>query len=365
MPFFVHYWPMACHVVVATLPEMNATSLAVTLQVLDTANRLAETALHLSRPFHVEVGSTDGKPVSCGPGTFVVPTVRLAKLRPDLIVVPGIGMATEAEVLRMLSCRTTSALCAWLAQHSEQTIAASCTGVFVLAKAGLLDGISAATTWWLSATLASLFPRVRVDRDAMVIEERGRCTAGASLAQLDLMLHLVARTSGPALAGLVARYLVVDERPSQARYVVPSHLARSSAEVTAAERWIRGHLGEPFGIPDLARAIGTSPRTLARRMMDATGTGPLAFVRRIRVDAARHLLTTTELSVDEIAARVGYEDPASLRRAFARQGERPTDSRKRRRENGHRRGFGEARSPSSASSKVSRIFPRARPKTSG
>src|SRR5204862_7951488 len=103
----------------------------------------------------------------------------------------------------------------------------------------------------------------------------------------------------------VARYLVVDERPSQARYIVPSHLARTSTEVTTAERWIRRHLREPFGIAELAQAIGTSPRTLARRFVEATGSGPLAFVRRIRVDAARHLLTTTQLSVDEIAARVG------------------------------------------------------------
>ena len=106
-------------------------------------------------------------------------------------------------------------------------------------------------------------------------------------------------------------------------------LARSSTEVTAAERWIRRHLREPFGIPELAHGIGTSPRTLARRIVGATGDGPLAFVRRIRVDAARHLLTTTRLSVDEVAERVGYEDPASLRRAFARLGERPSDSRPR------------------------------------
>ena len=327
---------MSLRVVVATLPQMNATSVAVTLQALDAANRLAETVLKLPRPFRVDVGSTDGKPVSCGPGSFVVPTVRLSGLRPSLVVVPGTGAATEAEVLQLLSSEGVSDLCRWLRRHSKQTLAASCTGVFVLAKAGLLDDRSAATTWWLSSTFASLFPRVRVDRDAMVVEERGRCTAGASLAQLDLMLHLIARNAGPALAGLVARYLVVDERPSQARYIVPSFLARSSVEVTAAERWVRRHLGEPFGIPELAQNIGTSPRTLARRIVRATGGGPLAFVRRIRVDAARHLLTTTQLSVDEIAARVGYEDPASLRRAFARLGERPTDSRKPRREPGVR-----------------------------
>ncbi len=322
---------MPIHVVVATLPEMNATSVAVTLQALDAANRLAETVLKRPRPFRVDVGSADGKPVACAPGPFVLPTVRLSRLTPSLVIVPGTGAATEAQLLRVLGSPHVEELCRWLARRSRQTIAASCTGVFVLAKAGLLDGRSATTTWWLSSCLASMFPRVRVERDAMVIEERGRCTAGASLAQLDLMLHLIAREAGPTLAGLVARYLVVDERSSQARYIVPAFLARSSSEVTAAERWIRRHLAQPFGIPDLARGVGTSPRTLARRIALATGGGPLAFVRGIRVDAARHLLATTQLSVGEIASRVGYEDPATLRRAFARLGERPTDSRKPRR----------------------------------
>jgi transcriptional regulator GlxA family with amidase domain len=322
---------MAIQVVVAALPQMNATSLAVTLQALDAANRLAEAVLKVPRPFRVAVGSTDGEPVTCGPGAFVVPTVKLSRLRPGLVVVPGTGAATEVEVRGLLGSRAVAELCRWLRRQAKKTIAASCTGVFVVAQAGLLDGRSAATTWWLSSVFASLFPAVRVDREAMVVEERGRCTAGASLAQLDLMLHLIAREAGPTLAGLVARYLVVDERPSQARYVVPSFLARSSVEVVAAERWIRRHLARPFAIPELAKGIGTSSRTLARRIGEATGSSPLAFVRRIRVDAARHLLTTTQLSVDEIAARVGYEDPASLRRAFARLGERPTDSRKPRR----------------------------------
>lgn len=318
-------------VVIVALPQMNATSVAVTVQALDTANRLAETALHRPRPFHVEVASTDGMPVACAPGPFVIPTVRLARLRPGLIIVPGTGVATDAALGRLLATPAVAAVCRWLARHAAQPIAASCTGVFVLARAGVLDDHAATTTWWLAADLATRFPRVRVDRDAMVVDDRERCTAGASLAQLDLMLHLIARFATPALAALVARYLVVDARPSQARYIVPSHLARSSPEVSAAERWIRAHLGEPFGIPALARAIGTSPRTLARRLAEATGGSPLAFVRRLRVEAARHLLATTRLSVDEIAARVGYDDPATLRRAFARLGERPRDSRPPRR----------------------------------
>ena len=321
---------MPIHVVVALLPEMDATSVSVTVQALETANRVATAVLGRSHPFRVTLGSVRGAAVRCGPGPFRLPTVRLARLRPDIVVVPGTGAATEAALRAVLASRDAAELCAWLRRHARRTVAASCTGVFLMAGAGLLDGVAATTTWWLSGELAALHPRVRVERDAMVVEEDRRITAGASLAQLDLMLRLIAREASPALAGLVARYLVVDERPSQARYIVPSHLARSSTEVTAAEHWVREHLGKPFGIPELARGVGTSPRTLARRIAEATGSGPLAFVRRIRVDVARHLLATTQLSVDAIAARVGYDDPASLRRAFARFGERPTDARRAR-----------------------------------
>jgi transcriptional regulator GlxA family with amidase domain len=327
---FVQNSPVPIHVVVALLPRMDATSVSVTVQALETANRLAAGVRGRPRPFRMTLGSVDGTPVSCGPGPLQLPTVRLAGLRPHLVVVPGVGADTEAALHDMLASRDADAFCAWLRRHARRTVAASCTGVFLLAKAGLLDGFAATTTWWLAGTLAALHPRVRVERDAMVVEEPGRVTAGAALAQLDLMLRIIAREASPALASLVARYLVVDERPSQARYIVPSHLARSSTEVTAAERWVREHLGKPFDIPELARSIGTSPRTLARRIAEATGGGPLAFVRRIRVDAARHLLATTRLPVDAIAARVGYDDPASLRRAFARFGERPTDARRSR-----------------------------------
>jgi transcriptional regulator GlxA family with amidase domain len=319
---------MSCRVVVVVLPHMNATSIAVTLQALEGANRIAERVLKRPRPFRIDVGSVEGNMISCGPGPFVLQTKRLSQLRPDLIIVPGTGAVTEVEVLALLENPTTSAVCRWLLRHAHRPIAASCTGVFVLAETGMLNGYSATTTWWLTNCFVSRFPEVRVNADAMVVEERGRFTAGAALAQLDLVLRLIAREAGPVLANLVARYLVVDERPSQARYIVPSHLNSTSPEVTAAERWIRRHLSRSFGLADVARGIGTSMRTLSRRIVAATGTAPLVFVRRIRIEVARHLLTTTKLSVEEIASRVGYQDPASLRRAFAKLGERPTDCRR-------------------------------------
>ena len=134
---------MPIHVVVALLPEMDATSVSVTVQALETANRVATAVLARTRPFRVTLGSVRGAAVRCGPGPFRLPTVRLARLRPDIVVVPGTGAATEAALRAVLASRDAAELCAWLRRHARRTVAASCTGVFLMAGAGLLDGVAA------------------------------------------------------------------------------------------------------------------------------------------------------------------------------------------------------------------------------
>jgi transcriptional regulator GlxA family with amidase domain len=318
---------MAVDLTVATVDGASASSTAVTLQAFETANRLAAELQKKPAPYRVRVASPEGGSTTCGPGRFGLGTERLGRTRPDLIIVPGMSAATDAEVARLVARSDVAALGNWLAVQ-RGTIAASCSGVFVLAAAGVLEGKRATTTWWLVTSLAERYPGVRVECDAMVVQDGRITTAGASLAQLDLVLHLIARTAGPALADLVARHLVVEARASQARFVIPSFLATGAPELVAAERFIRRHLSEPFSIGDVAKAAGVSPRTFARRVTRATNASPVAFVRRIRVEVARHLISTTRASIEEVASRVGYGDSASLRRAFARLGERPSAARR-------------------------------------
>ena len=115
------------------------------------------------------------------------------------------------------------------------------------------------------------------------------------------------------MAFLVARFLVIDERPSQSAYIIPSTLAQSDPTVAAFERWVREHLAEPNSIPVGAKAIGVSERTLQRSVQRTPGTSPIRFVQDLRVERAAHLLRTTELSLETIAGRVGYEHPHTLR----------------------------------------------------
>ena len=192
------------------------------------------------------------------------------------------------------------------------TIASACTGTFLLAEAGILDGVRATTTWWLSPAFRTRYPRVHLDHSQMVITNEGITTAGAAFGLVDLALAIV-RASSPALADLVARYLVVDERPSQSAYTIPSALAQSDPTVAAFECWIREHLAEPVSIADAAKAIGVSERTLQRSVQRTIGTSPIRFVQDLRIERARHLLRTTDLSVEIISRKVGYEHAHTLR----------------------------------------------------
>jgi transcriptional regulator GlxA family with amidase domain len=199
-------------------------------------------------------------------------------------------------------------------------VASSCSGVFLLAAAGLLDGRRATTSWWLAPLFRRLFPAVTLDTESMVVRDGQVTTAGAAMAQLDLMLSIVARHGDPSLAETCARYLLLEQRSSQARYMAIGFLAASDDRIARAEQWARSRLDESFPIGALAGAAGLSSRTFARRLERTTGLSPVRFVQRLRVERAVELLETTRLSFDEVARRVGYAEPSTLRRLLRREG---------------------------------------------
>ena len=146
----------------------------------------------------------------------------------------------------------------------------------------------------------------------MVIASDGITTAGAAFGHVDLALAVV-RSSSPAVADLVTRYLVVDERPSQSLYAIPSALAQSDPTVSAFERWVRERLSEPISNPQAAKAIGVSERTLQRAVQRTLGIAPIRFIQDLRIERASHLLRTTEQSMETISGKVGSKHPNTLR----------------------------------------------------
>ena len=152
----------------------------------------------------------------------------------------------------------------------------------------------------------------------MIVKSGRFVTAGAALSHIDLALWLV-RSVSPQLASLTAKYLIVDSRPSQSAYALTDHLVHTDPIVQRFEGWARASSPVGFHSTTAARAVGASKRTLARRMQSVLGKTPLAYFQDLRVERAVHLLKTSRASVDDVAARVGYADGATLRTLLRRR----------------------------------------------
>ena len=238
---------------------------------------------------------------------------------PDLLVMPAVGCGLNSPHQIVDIVRNHAAVAHVATLHAAGSdLAAACTGTFFLAEAGVLDGRLATTSWWLGPAFRRRYTAVRLDESQTLARDGRVTTAGAAFAHIDLALSIVARES-LALADLVARYLVIGDRPSQAVSAVPSHLAGNDPTVTAFERWVRDHIADPLQISGAAAAIGVSERTLQRTTAAVLGISPIEFVHQVRLDEATFLLRTTSQTVDAIAAAVGYQNTSTLRALVRRR----------------------------------------------
>lgn len=194
-----------------------------------------------------------------------------------------------------------------------------CSGAFALAAAGILDGRPATTHWMYADELARLFPRVRFRPDVLYVDDGQVLTSAGTGAGIDLALHIVRSDYGPEVANTVARRMVVPPHRDggQAQYVyLPVPDAPYRDGLAPVLEWLQEHLHEPLTVDDIARLCAMSPRTLARRFRDATGTTPTRWLTHQRVARAQELLATTDLPVEAIARRVGIGTAANLRQHF-------------------------------------------------
>ncbi|MEU0793998.1 helix-turn-helix domain-containing protein [Amycolatopsis sp. NPDC005961] len=210
-------------------------------------------------------------------------------------------------------------------------VASLCTGAFVLAAAGLLDGLRATTHWAHTEVLAARFPRVTVDADVLYVDNGSVLTSAGKAAAMDLCLHLVRADHGPAAANAVARRLVVPPHRAggQAQYVSTPIPARDDHPLAALLPWITARLDQPLTVEDLARQAKVSTRHLTRHFHAATGTTPLRWLLVQRIRRAQELLEKTDSGVDTIAAAVGMGTATTLRRHFNRTVGVPPDTYRR------------------------------------
>jgi len=303
---------IAMQVAVLALDGVFDLGLSAVLDAFQTANELIEMSGLMVSRFDVQIVGVR-KAVKTSQG-LSVPIHQIRSRAPDCVVVPAIGFKMPGPLETALTrpdIRDTAAVLREWARRGA-TMTAACIGTFVMAESGLLDHRHATTTWWLAPLFRKRYPNVLLDESNMLVKSGKFVTAGAALSHIDLALWLV-RGISPKLASLTAKYLIVDSRPSQSAYALSDHLIHSDPLVQRFETWVRARLAHGFSLDQAAKAVGTSKRTLARRMQNVLGKSPLAYFQHVRVERAVHLLRTSSASVDEIAARVGYSEGAILR----------------------------------------------------
>ncbi|NNH73222.1 helix-turn-helix domain-containing protein [Nocardia uniformis] len=294
--------------------------LAAVLEAFSTANSLVEEFDPAPAVWRIQTVSL-GDSVRSGHG-HTVPTTRLANMSAgiDLIIVPAVLVFDAESLIRLVSAPAGRPVLERIlrARTEGASLAAACTGTFFLAEAGVLDGVQATTSWWLGPAFRNRYPRIVVDEGPVLCRAGRITTAGAALSHLDLALSLIAARS-PALAELTSRYLVAGYGRTQIEFAVPEVIARGDSLVAAFERWIRDHIAEQFQITDAARQLNVTPRSLQRATRTEIGMSPTDFVNEIRLQRATHLLRTTALTIDSVAAKVGYLNAGTLRSLFRRR----------------------------------------------
>lgn len=243
----------------------------------------------------------------------------------DTIVIPGwhdIDVSPSAALLAKLRA----------AYERGARLCSICSGVFVLAAAGLLDGRRATTHWRYVERLRERYPHIRVEPNALYVDEGRLLTSAGSAAGLDMLLHLVRRDHGPKVANEVARRLVIapHREGGQAQFVPRPVAADERGRLARLMDFIRAHLGEAHTLRSLAKRAAMSPRTLQREFAAATGQAPYEWLVGERIERAKELLETTRLPAQGIAARVGMGSAESLRHHFRqRLGTTPAQYRQR------------------------------------
>lgn len=282
----------------------------------------------LSPYFEVKVVTTNGEPFKCLSGIRMMPEGSIHDVRKsDLIVISSI-----LDIDKTL--RIQSDVIDWLKSHYRRGchIASICTGAFVLAETGLLDGKTATTHWGFADQFRKRYPQIALKPERLITDEGDLFCSGGYNAGTDLSLYLVEKYCGHDVALQSSKSVISDiGRTSQAPYAIFQYQKdHNDNRILTVQEWIENNFDQTFNYDQLARNYGMSRRTFERRFKTATGDTPLIYQQRLRVEAAKRLLEDGNRSFDEITYQVGYEDSSSFRKVFLKQtGLRPTEYQKK------------------------------------
>jgi transcriptional regulator GlxA family with amidase domain len=299
---------------VLAFPSVQLLDVTGPLQVFASANEHVVQAGG-TPPYILRVVAKGGQGVTASAGLRIATSpLPRGKTPPDTLMVAG-GPGVDAAA-------ADTVLVDWLRQRAKKArrVASVCTGAFLLGASGALDGRRAVTHWSYCAELARRFPAVRVEADPIFVRDGSIWTSAGVTAGIDLALALVEEDLGRTVALAVARYLVVFlKRPGgQAQFSEALSMQSAEDEFGALHEWINRHLSDDLSLAMLADQAGMSERSFSRHYAEATGVTPARAIERLRVEAARRLLSESRLPVKRISQRCGFGSEETMRRSFLR-----------------------------------------------
>ena len=298
---------------VLAFPAVQLLDVTGPLQVFASANEHVAAAGG-APPYVLRVIAKGGQGVTASAGLGITAGPLPRGGAPDTLMVAG-GPGVDAAA-------ADPALVKWVRERAGKArrVASVCTGAFLLGASGVLDGRRAVTHWSYCAELARRFPEIRVEPDPIFVRDGTVWTSAGVTAGIDLALAFVEEDLGRTIALAVARYLVVFlKRPGgQAQFSTTLSLQAAEDKFGALHDWIGKHLADDISLPVLARQAGMSERSFSRRSAEATGLTPAHAVERLRVEAARRLLSESRLPVKRVSQRCGFGSEETMRRSFLR-----------------------------------------------
>lgn len=304
---------------ILTFDECYASSVGGFADILQVANsHLRRQQGTAAAQFEWRFVSSSGNPIVASNGLQLQTHKLEPRERYDLVFIPSLhygGQGQFDQILDRLADTSDWLIAQW---RAGAWIAANCTGTFILAQTGLLDGRTVTTTWWLERQFRAKYPKVDLQIRSVITESDRLVCAGASASYLLQAIRIIERFSGPAIASQTAKSLLIDvSQTSQVPYLpLLAERAHSDSLVERAQHWLQSNMTKELRISELAEAFAISDRTLIRRFKAAQGQTPLAYLQDLRLEAARALLETGDLSVEAIGGQVGYNDTSSFSRLF-------------------------------------------------
>jgi len=311
------------HVSLMAVPDAMVSPISGLYEVLSSFELLGsfDDSVPENSPFRVEIVAPTAGPTRTASGLPVGAHRTIDDLdRTDIVIIPS--MLIEGGEWK---CGRYPAVVNWLTHvHAGGAMLCSaCSGVLLLAETHLLDGREATIHWAYARTFQLNFPQVRLQLAKVLVvagERQEFVMSGASASWHDLVLYLVARYVSPTAAQAISKFMLLQwHLDGQAPYVVfEAPLDHGDAVILGAQRWLTDHFAVASPVEEMVRRSGLAERSFKRRFTNATGLAPIAYVQQLRVEDAKRRLERTDASIDEITWKVGYEDPAFLRRLFKR-----------------------------------------------